>query len=167
MASILELPFDTYTKVVELLEIDDLFAVALRIKGYFHEAARERIQRVRPTLERLMNAPFNFRLRRGLALTHISLSGKRIGDFGVGAVAAIIAMRALANLELLDLSDNRIGDGGVGHLNSRWGMVALAGAMGAMGKLLTLDLGLNKIGDMGITEFSRQIANGAVGKLQV
>ena len=62
---------DMVATIVELLEIKEVFLVVSRINCIFCIEARERIERVRPTLERLMSSPFNFRLRQGLSLTHL------------------------------------------------------------------------------------------------
>lgn len=139
---------DVAAKIVALLEIGDIFSVAL-IKGSFHDAALKSIETVRKTLEKLLLPPFNLRLRKGLSLTNLKLcsKNKRSAVQFIEKFVSVVAVGSLANLKYLDLGDNKIGDDGIS---------AFCEAMvrGILANLKGLSVGGNQIGDIGMEELS-------------
>ena len=89
----------------------------------------------------------------------LSLSGNKIGNDGVTALANACANGALAQLKMLDLSGNKIGDPGVSA-------IASACASGALAQCTFLNLGSNKIGDPGLASLADACARGALASLK-
>ena len=92
--------------------------------------------------------------------TRLDLIGKNIGDDGVTLLARWArASGSMANLQMLWLSGNQIGDAG---------MSAFAGAIasGSLANLEQMSLFENQIGDAGMIEFSRAIASGSLASLK-
>jgi hypothetical protein len=88
-------------------------------------------------------------------LTLLNLNRNQIGDAGVSSLAQACAGGALASLKELRLFGNKIGDAGVKAL-------AKACAGGALAQLEKLFLYDNKIGDAGVKSLAKACASGAV-----
>lgn len=89
----------------------------------------------------------------------LSLSENSIGDAGVTTLTSACANGALAQLKTLGLDNTRTGDAGVTAL-------ATVCANGALAQLRTLYLSFNKIGDAGLTALASACANGALAQLE-
>tara|TARA_B100001175_G_scaffold302885_1_gene297370 strand:- start:206 stop:847 length:642 start_codon:yes stop_codon:yes gene_type:complete len=86
----------------------------------------------------------------------LNLYNNKIGDDGMKEFAKAIARGSLAKLESLNFSHNQIGDEGMK-------VFASAIASGSLANLTHLYLNMNMIGDAGMTAFAR--AMGALGSL--
>jgi hypothetical protein len=92
-------------------------------------------------------------------LALLSLSSNQIGDAGAASLAAAFRSGSLAHLKTLLLNDNQIGNAGAASL-------AEAFAKGGLGKLGTLVLGSNEIGDGGVSSLAMAFTGGALAQLQ-
>ncbi|KAL1503553.1 hypothetical protein AB1Y20_012032 [Prymnesium parvum] len=91
-------------------------------------------------------------------LTILGLNGNRIGDAGIKIFSETVASGALANLTILGLDGNQIGDAGIKIFSETV-------ASGALANLTELDLENNQIGDEGMKTFSTALASGALANL--
>ena len=87
------------------------------------------------------------------------LDDQPLGDAGMTAFAGAIASGSMANLQALLLDDNQIGGPG---------MTALANAIanGSLGNLKQLHLDGNEIGDPGVSALAGAIASGSMANLR-
>ena len=87
------------------------------------------------------------------------LDDNQVGDAGCIALAKALGTGAMAQLRELHFMDNKIGDAG---------MTALAGAVarGSLPQLQLLRLDSDKVGDQGMIAFAESLGNGALAQLR-